>query len=104
MTLEAQMKNTAVSATYRICITPRTATNHPKLQKAAHNAGITGLTSIISNRLCFLEGSIMPKEAAQLAKTLLADPVVEEFTIDNLQLTIYKLFRVLSRISWANFL
>ena len=82
------MKNTAVFATYRICIAPRSAANHPKLHKAAHNAGITELKSVSPNRLFFLEGNLTPAEVENCARGLLADPVTEELSIVNSQSSI----------------
>ncbi|MCA9925001.1 MAG: hypothetical protein KC421_21650, partial [Anaerolineales bacterium] len=94
--LEESMEKTAtstalsagVSATYRLCITPRTATNHPKLLKSAHSAGLTQLTTIAHHRLYFLQGTLTLAEVEKIGHALLTDPVTEKLKIDNLGLTI----------------
>ena len=55
---------------------------------AAHQLGYTQLTACRATRLVFLQGDITPADAARLAQELLADPVTEEFTIDDLRATI----------------
>ena len=56
--------------------------------QAAHQLGYTQLTACNSARLYFLSGRFTPTEAQKIAAELLADPVTEEFTINDLRLTI----------------
>ncbi|MCB8948464.1 MAG: phosphoribosylformylglycinamidine synthase subunit PurL [Ardenticatenaceae bacterium] len=83
-----QEKETAVTTTYRIEIRPKTAVNQTKLVQAAHQLGITHLTTIHPSRLIFLQGDLTPNAAERLAHELLADPVTETFTLSHLPLTI----------------
>ncbi len=56
-----QEKDTAVThTTYRIQISPKTAVNQTKLIQAAHQLGITTLTTVHPSRLIFLQGHLTP--------------------------------------------
>ncbi|MAT96655.1 MAG: phosphoribosylformylglycinamidine synthase [Anaerolineaceae bacterium] len=86
-----QEYDTAVTATiYRIQISPKTAVNQTKRVQAAHQLGITSLTTIHPSRLIFLQGNLTEADATRLAHELLTDPVTETFTINHLPLTIHK--------------
>ena len=84
-----QERDTAVTTTYRIQISPKTVNNNNKLVQAAHQLGITNLTACHPSRLVFLQGSLTEAEATRLAQALLADPVTEQFTINHSQLKIH---------------
>ncbi|MCA9935265.1 MAG: phosphoribosylformylglycinamidine synthase subunit PurS, partial [Anaerolineales bacterium] len=75
--------------TFCIEIKPRSGENQssPHLH-AAHQLGYTQLTDCYATRLVFLQGNITPDNATRLAEELLTDPVTEEFSIVNNQLTI----------------
>ncbi|MBK7893664.1 MAG: phosphoribosylformylglycinamidine synthase subunit PurL [Anaerolineaceae bacterium] len=83
-----QEKDTAVTTTYRIEISPKTAVNQTKLIQAAHQLGITHLTTLHPSRLIFLQGHLTEPDVTRLAHELLADPVTETFTLNHLPLTI----------------
>ncbi len=86
--MQQEHYDTAVATTYRIQISPKTATNHAKLVHAAHQLGLTGLTTCHASRLIFLQGNLVEADATRLAHELLTDPVTEQFTINNLPFTI----------------
>ncbi|MCC6606614.1 MAG: phosphoribosylformylglycinamidine synthase subunit PurL [Anaerolineae bacterium] len=80
-------KDTAVTTTtYRIQISPQTAVNQTKLVQAAHQLGITTLTTLHPSRLIFLQGHLTPTDAERLAHELLVDPVTERLEIGDWRL------------------
>ena len=87
--MEQEKADTAVTPTYRIQISPKTAVNQTKLTQAAHQLGITHLTTLHPSRLIFLHGHLTEPDVTRLAHELLADPVTETFTINQLPLTNY---------------
>lgn len=83
----------AFSAVYRILITPRQENGDGQRSgrtfiQTAHQLGIIGLTACHASRLIFLQGSLSESEVAEIAETLLVDPVVEEWSIANYQLPV----------------
>ncbi|MCB8982549.1 MAG: phosphoribosylformylglycinamidine synthase subunit PurL [Ardenticatenaceae bacterium] len=94
--MTAQMKPmaTAVStppSTFRIDVTPRLEDgrwNGRAYLQAAHQLGYTQLTGCHAGRIYFLHGRLTAADAAQIAAELLADPVTEEWTIDDSRVTL----------------
>ncbi|MBE2197338.1 MAG: phosphoribosylformylglycinamidine synthase subunit PurL [Anaerolinea sp.] len=77
--------------TFRIDIRPRQMEemeNGRSHLQAAHQLGYTQLAACHASRLTFLQGRLTATDAEKIAGALLADPVTEEFTIDDLRLTI----------------
>ena len=81
-----QEYDTAVTTTYRIQISPQTATNQTKLVQAAHQLGLTNLTACHPSRLIFLQGSLGLADVERLAQELLVDPVTERLEIKDWRL------------------
>ena len=82
--MTAPTNQTAVLPTYRIHIAARTPTSQARLVNAAHQAGISTLSGCVVNRLYFVRGQISQQQVHTIAEQLLADPVTETFTIDDL--------------------
>ena len=79
--MEQQLDTAVTTTTYRIQISPKTAVNQTKLTQAAHQLGITGLTTCHPSRLIFLQGNLTKADVTRLAQDILTDPVTEQFTI-----------------------
>jgi hypothetical protein len=74
---------------YRVEVRPRTGLGDGRSHMtAAHQLGITSLTYCQSHRLYFLQGDLSENDVQRLATACLADPVTEQLTINNWQLTI----------------
>jgi hypothetical protein len=71
------------TAVYRITITPKKPTSDQAAVSAAHQLGITSLQACYPARLYFIQGDLTPDDAATIARQLLADPVTEQWSIDN---------------------
>ena len=84
--MQQEKADTAVTTTYRIQIRPKTAVNQTKLVQAAHQLGITHLTTLHPSRLIFLQGHLTPADAERLANELLVDPVTERLEIGDWRL------------------
>ena len=78
------------SVTYRVDVLPRLedgVMNGRSHLHAAHQLGYTQLSGCHAARIYFLQGQINADEAAHIAAELLADPVTEEWSIVNGQLS-----------------
>ncbi|MEJ2748715.1 MAG: hypothetical protein P8183_12540, partial [Anaerolineae bacterium] len=74
------------STIYRIHVQPRQENGRTHLH-AAHQSGITNLKACHASRLYFLQGCLTDDDVQQIAEKLLSDPVTEQWTIGNSQLT-----------------
>ncbi len=96
MTAQIEPIDTAVpptppTTTFRIDVTPRLEngrTNGRAYRQAAHQLGYTQLTGCHAGRIYFLHGRLTPADAAHIAAELLADPVTEEWAIDDLRFSV----------------
>ena len=95
-----QENDTAVTATYRIHISPQTTINQTKLVHAAHQLGLTSLTACRSSRLIFLQGSLTEAEAVRLVQELLVDPVTEKLESGEWRLTAPTLYPHISSLQF----
>ncbi|MFQ5419344.1 MAG: phosphoribosylformylglycinamidine synthase subunit PurS, partial [Anaerolineae bacterium] len=76
-----------VETVYRVQIAPLQENGRPYLQ-TARQLGITNLNACHASRLIFLQGSLSEAGIAEIAESLLVDPVVEELTINSQQSTV----------------
>lgn len=67
---------------YRIHVTPRRENGRAYIQ-AAHQLGITNLRKCHASRLYYLQGQLAKDEIHQIAASLLADPVTEQWVVGN---------------------
>ncbi|MBK6709461.1 MAG: phosphoribosylformylglycinamidine synthase subunit PurL [Chloroflexi bacterium] len=89
--IDTAVPPTLPPTTFRIDVTPRLEngrTNGRAYRQAAHQLGYTQLTDCHAGRIYFLHGRLSPANAAQIAADLLADPVTEEWAIDDWRLAI----------------
>ncbi|MGB5059083.1 MAG: phosphoribosylformylglycinamidine synthase subunit PurS, partial [Candidatus Promineifilaceae bacterium] len=89
--IDTAVPPTLPPTTFRIDVTPRLEngrTNGRAYRQAAHQLGYTQLTDCHAGRIYFLHGRLTPANAAQIAADLLADPVTEEWAIDDWRLAI----------------
>lgn len=81
---DANSSEVATAQIFRVEVFPRPGvapTGNPALVNAAQQPGITALDTCIAGRLYFLQGDLTPGQINQLARQLLADPVIETFTV-----------------------
>jgi phosphoribosylformylglycinamidine synthase II/phosphoribosylformylglycinamidine synthase I len=77
------------TAVYRITITPTHKMSDETAVSAAHQQGLTSLQACYPARLYFIQGDLSPDDAATIARQLLADPVTEEWSIDDASFIIH---------------
>ncbi len=70
--------------TFRVVVSPRDLQKDEQLLTAATQLGLTGVESIYSKRLFFIQGDFGVDSADQIAIDLLVDPVTEEVSFETL--------------------
>ena len=72
---------TSETVQFRVVVSDQKAVNAVRLVKSSHQLGIPHLEGITVGRLYFISGAVTEEQVSQLAKSILADPVTEKFSV-----------------------